>query len=85
MQTKPSQHINALARGRDAVNRRPEIVELLRMADYTHNVECCVDVDDPIFQPVPAEILFSQFEGQKVYEATLRLRNNDKVRIGPTT
>lgn len=42
-------------------------------------VQSAVDVDKPLFQPFPSEILFHSYEPFKEYEAVLRLRNNDKV------
>ncbi len=34
---------------------------------------------EPIFQPFPPEIMFNGYDAYKQYEATLYLRNNDKV------
>lgn len=42
-------------------------------------VQSTVDVDQPLFQPFPPELLFHSYEAFKEYEAVLRLRNNDKV------
>jgi hypothetical protein len=42
-------------------------------------VQSAVDVDQPLFQPFPPELLFHSYEPFKEYEAVLRLRNNDKV------
>lgn len=39
-----------------------------------------VPIDEPLFQPFPPEVVFSGYEPHEVCEATLRLRNNDKVR-----
>ena len=38
-----------------------------------------VDLDEPLFQPFPSEVVFQQFEPHEVYEVPLILRNNDKV------
>ena len=58
---------------------RPTIVGLLNMAEFTHNVRCAVPIDEPIFQPSPAETIFDSFEPLADYSATLRMRNNDAV------
>lgn len=43
-------------------------------------LDCVVPMDEPIFQPFPPEVMFSGYDAFKQYEATLYLRNNDKVR-----
>lgn len=42
-------------------------------------VQSAVDIDQPLFQPYPAEVVFHSYEPFKQYEAILHLRNNDKV------
>lgn len=37
-------------------------------------------MDEPLFQPFPPEVVFAGYEPHGVYEATLRLRNNDQAR-----
>ncbi|KAK9824158.1 hypothetical protein WJX72_008157 [[Myrmecia] bisecta] len=63
----------------DGWRPKPRIVELLNIRDYTHQVECAVDIDEPIFQPFPPEVTFHSYEAFHTYEAILYLRNNDKV------
>ena len=58
---------------------RPTIVQLLDTKDSTHQWHTAVDVDEPLFQPFPPEINFTNFEPFHEYEAVLSLRNNDKV------
>ena len=38
-----------------------------------------MDVEEPIFQPFPSDIVFQNFEPYQTYEVPLQLRNNDKV------
>lgn len=38
-----------------------------------------VDVDQPMFQPYPSEIVFQNYTASESYEIPLILRNNDKV------
>lgn len=42
-------------------------------------VQSSVNVDQPLFQPFPPEVVFHSYEPFGVYQAVLRLRNNDKV------
>lgn len=42
-------------------------------------VQCAVGTDEPIFQPFPPEVVLHSYEPFKQYQATLSLRNNDKV------
>lgn len=44
-------------------------------------VQSAVDIDQPLFQPFPAEVVFHNYEPFKKYSALLHLRNNDKVGI----
>lgn len=43
-------------------------------------IECAVNVDEPIFQPFPPEVVFSDYLEFEKYDLLLCLRNNDKVR-----
>lgn len=58
---------------------RPRIIGLLNMADFTHNVESIVPLDEPIFQPSPPEVVFDKFEPFQKYTTQIRMRNNDNV------
>jgi len=42
-------------------------------------VQSAVPVEEPLFQPFPPEVVFAGYRPFEVYEATLSLRNNDKV------
>ena len=59
--------------------KRPQVIELLNMSEYTHNVESVVPLDEPLFQPTPPEVVFEAFEPLQKYTALLSLRNNDNV------
>ena len=62
-----------------AVLRRPRVVGLLNMSEFTHNVDSVVALEEPLFQPSPPEIVFDSFEPHGKYAMVLRFRNNDKV------
>ncbi|XP_062860193.1 hydrocephalus-inducing protein homolog [Trichomycterus rosablanca] len=57
----------------------PRILELLDMSETTHHKFSTVDVDQPIFQPYPSEIVFQNYLSSETYEVPLVLRNNDKI------
>ena len=62
-----------------AALRRPRIVGLLNMSQYTHNVTSVVPLEEPLFQPSPPEVVFDTFEPLREYTTLLRFRNNDNV------
>lgn len=41
-----------------------------------------VDLDQPLFQPFPPEVVFQSYVPCEVYEVPLVLRNNDRVSAG---
>ena len=59
--------------------RVPEVIELLDMSEMTLQKNTAVDLDGPLFQPFPSEIVFQNFEPQQLYRVPLHLRNNDQV------
>ncbi|XP_004431871.1 PREDICTED: hydrocephalus-inducing protein homolog [Ceratotherium simum simum] len=58
---------------------RPQIIELLDMAETTHQKFSGIDLDQALFQPFPSEIVFQNYTPCEVYEVPLVLRNNDKI------
>ena len=59
--------------------RVPEVIELLDMSEMTLQKNTAVDLEGPLFQPFPSEIVFQNFEPQQLYRVPLHLRNNDHV------
>jgi hypothetical protein len=55
----------------------PKIVEFLNIEDYSTQTRCDVAIDEPLFQPYPSEVTFSQFEAFGTYTQRLYFRNND--------
>jgi hydrocephalus-inducing protein len=55
----------------------PKIVEFLNIEDYSTQTRCDVAIDEPLFQPYPSEVTFSQFEAFGTYSQKLYFRNND--------
>ena len=62
-----------------AALRRPRVVGLLNMSEFTHNLDSVVPLEEPLFQPSPPEVVFDAFEPHGKYSMVLRFRNNDKV------
>ncbi|XP_053175951.1 hydrocephalus-inducing protein homolog [Scomber japonicus] len=57
----------------------PRILELLDMSKTTHHKLSLVDVDQPLFQPFPSELVFQNFTPAQTYKLPLLLFNKDKV------
>uniref|UniRef100_A0A3B4XGU3 HYDIN axonemal central pair apparatus protein n=1 Tax=Seriola lalandi dorsalis TaxID=1841481 RepID=A0A3B4XGU3_SERLL len=57
----------------------PRILELLDMSKTTHHKLSLVDMDQPLFQPYPSELVFQNFTPAQTYKLPLLLLNNDKV------
>ncbi|KAM9351908.1 hydrocephalus-inducing protein homolog [Symphorus nematophorus] len=57
----------------------PRILELLDMSKTTHHKFSLVDMDQPLFQPYPSELVFQNFTPGQTYKLRLLLFNNDKV------
>jgi hydrocephalus-inducing protein len=77
---RPSALVAKLQSG-DAPNvagHKTEIIELLNMSDFTSQIECAVEVDKPIFQPLPPVIQFSSYNAFESVRAKILFRNNDK-------
>ncbi|XP_028440234.1 hydrocephalus-inducing protein homolog [Perca flavescens] len=55
------------------------ILELLDMSKTTHHKLSLVDMDQPLFQPYPSELVFQNFTPAQTYTLPLRLHNIDKV------
>ncbi|XP_069757040.1 hydrocephalus-inducing protein homolog [Narcine bancroftii] len=58
---------------------RPPVIELLDMTDTTLQKCSSVDVDQPLFQPFPSEIVFQNYKPCEEYEVPLSLHNYDWV------
>uniref|UniRef100_A0A8C2Z802 HYDIN/VesB/CFA65-like Ig-like domain-containing protein n=1 Tax=Cyclopterus lumpus TaxID=8103 RepID=A0A8C2Z802_CYCLU len=57
----------------------PCILELLDMSKTTHHKLSLVDLDQPLFQPYPSELVLQNFTPAQTYMLPLRLDNRDKV------
>nr|XP_046249402.1 hydrocephalus-inducing protein homolog [Scatophagus argus] len=57
----------------------PRILELFDMSSAAHHKLSLVDLDQPLFQPYPSELVFQNFTPAQTYKLHLLLLNNDKV------
>uniref|UniRef100_A0A3Q4BV25 HYDIN/VesB/CFA65-like Ig-like domain-containing protein n=1 Tax=Mola mola TaxID=94237 RepID=A0A3Q4BV25_MOLML len=57
----------------------PRILELLDISKATHHKLSLVDIDQPLFQPYPSELVFQNFTPSQNYKLQLHLLNKDKV------
>ena len=48
--------------------QKPRIVEFLNLADYSINTESYVSIDEPLFEPIPSLIQFSDYEPLQIRE-----------------
>lgn len=53
-------------------------LQLLNLADFTAQTQCAVDVDSPIFQPLPSVVEFKQYSPFEPVTQRLSFRNNDR-------
>uniref|UniRef100_A0A669E0K3 HYDIN/VesB/CFA65-like Ig-like domain-containing protein n=1 Tax=Oreochromis niloticus TaxID=8128 RepID=A0A669E0K3_ORENI len=57
----------------------PRILELLDLSTAPHHKGSFPDIDQPLFQPYPSELVFQNFTPRQTYKLPLLLLNNDKV------
>ena len=48
------------------------------MADFSIYTQSIVDIDEPVFEPIPAIIQFTDYEPLQIKEKIFKLRNKDK-------
>eukprot|EP00937_MAST-01D_sp_MAST-1D-sp2_P000047 g47.t1 len=79
--SKPSALIEEVARGppKQAKFAPPRIIEFLDLGRNTAQIHSTVDVDQPLFQPFPLQLVFDEYTPCGVHQKTLYFRNNDSV------
>ncbi|CAK0877779.1 unnamed protein product, partial [Prorocentrum cordatum] len=58
---------------------QPKITGFMDIGKYSNHTESAVPYDRPLFSVMPPVIAFQDFEGLQTYEATVTLRNQDRV------
>lgn len=53
---------------------KPKIIQFLNIGDNSNYPDSAVDVDEPLFQPEPHVIQFTNYEELQTKEQILRLR-----------
>ena len=56
----------------------PQIIELLDISANSCQADTSVSVDEPLFQPLPCEVVFTDFAPFESHTQTLYMRNNDR-------
>ena len=85
LQLKPSQYMSQMRLSTDELLSStkeatvPKIIEFLDLSECSYYKESAVDVDQPLFQPFPSQVVFQNYKPYEVYEVPLVLRNDDKV------
>jgi hydrocephalus-inducing protein len=60
------------------MNQKPKIVQFLNIADFSSYTESAVPIDEPLFEPLPSIIQFTDYEPLQIKDKVFRLRNKDK-------
>jgi len=59
-------------------HQKPKIIKFLNIADFSINTQTNIPIDEPLFEPFPPVIHFSDYEPLKLKETIFKLRNKDK-------
>ena len=62
----------------EQLNPRPKIVQFLNLGDFSSYTNCAVSMDEPIFEPSPSIVQFTDYEPLQIKDKIFRLRNKDK-------
>jgi hypothetical protein len=60
------------------MNQKPKIVQFLNIGDFSSYTESSVPIDEPLFEPLPSIIQFTDYEPLQIKDKVFRLRNKDK-------
>jgi hydrocephalus-inducing protein len=77
----PSQLIKRQMPGQtlDVVYTKPKITEFRNIGDFSINRESVVPIDEPLFDPIPSVIRFTDYEPLQIKSIVFKLRNKDSV------
>ena len=62
----------------EQLNPKPKIVQFLNLADFSSYTNCTVSMDEPLFEPSPSIVQFTDYEPLQIKDKIFRLRNKDK-------
>jgi hydrocephalus-inducing protein len=63
----------------DPAYAKPRITQFLNIGDFSINRESCVPIEEPLFEPIPSVISFTDYEPLQIKTVVFKLRNKDKV------
>ncbi|EGR28756.1 hypothetical protein IMG5_169530, partial [Ichthyophthirius multifiliis] len=77
----PSELVQKLLSGNilEDFYKKPQIKKFLNLADYSIYTNTDIPIDEPLFEPIPHLIQFTDYEPLQLKEKIFRLRNKDKV------
>ena len=58
-------------------HQKPKIVQFLNLSDFSIYTDSKVPIDEPLFEPLPPLIQFTDFEPLQIKEKIFKLRNKD--------
>ena len=72
----PSKLIQDQLSGKSLIEQylKPKIVQFLNIADFSIYPDSVVPIDEPLFQPSPVVIQFTNYEPLQIKEQILKLR-----------
>lgn len=62
----------------EELNHKPKIVQFLNLADFSSYTNSAVSIDEPLFEPSPSIVQFTDYEPLQIKDKIFRLRNKDK-------
>jgi len=60
-------------------SEKPRIIKFYNIGDFTIHTESIVPIDQPLFEPIPSLIQFSDYEPLQIKTKIFKLRNKDNV------
>ncbi len=62
----------------EELNHKPKIIQFLNMADFSSFTNSTVSIDEPLFEPSPSIVQFTDYEPLQIKDKIFRLRNKDR-------
>ena len=61
----------------EEIQHRPRIIKFNSLADYSGYTNSAVDINEPLFEPIPPVIQFTDYEPLQIKDKIFKLRNKD--------
>lgn len=62
----------------EELNHKPRIIQFLNLGDFSSYTSSAVSIDEPLFEPSPSIIQFTDYEPLQIKDKIFRLRNKDR-------